>query len=208
MTNVYTVTNKLNGKRYVGITENIQQRWTDHRNFSKKKPTLLKQAMKKYGIDNFEFTVLEEGHDRFVAGMKEREYIKELNTQHPNGYNLTSGGDNLFHQSDVTKKRISETMMGRDVSGWIWKAANTARENNKNRTPEERSEIYGRYTGKFGPKHNKWIPSVLDDYDTAYRLYITEGKKQSELVEITGLHIRQVAKRLKIHGLRKNKKHE
>jgi hypothetical protein len=96
-------------------------------------------------------------------------------------------------------------MIGRDTSGWSWKVSKTARENNKNRSPEERSEIYGRYQGKFGAKHNKWKHSVLDDYDTAYRLYITEGKKQSELAELTGLRIRQVAERLKIHGLRKYK---
>lgn len=97
MAYIYLITNKINGKQYVGKTENtIDKRWKEHcndylRERCEKRP--LYDAMKKYGIDNFEVKELEylkKGGE--LLSQREEYWIKQLNTYH-NGYNATKGGD-------------------------------------------------------------------------------------------------------------------
>lgn len=93
---IYCITNKINGKKYVGKTEStIEKRFTEHckdykRKRCEKRP--LYSAFKKYGIDNFEITELEKVFDSAELCNREIYWIKELNT-YSNGYNATLGGD-------------------------------------------------------------------------------------------------------------------
>ena len=93
---IYVITNKINNKKYVGQSTNIQKRWYDHRTKSMhpRKPdefrNLLYIDIREYGLNNFELEVLEEcTKDK----LNEREiyWIKKLNT-YENGYNNTPGG--------------------------------------------------------------------------------------------------------------------
>lgn len=59
--NIYQILNKINGKRYVGSTINIKERFLNHIYLLKSKKhhsILMQRAFDKYGIDNFEFSVL------------------------------------------------------------------------------------------------------------------------------------------------------
>lgn len=55
---VYLVTNKINGKIYIGQSVDIERRWNQHR--YGKGNIILANAIKKYGIDNFSFEILEQ----------------------------------------------------------------------------------------------------------------------------------------------------
>lgn len=90
---VYQIVNKVNGKSYIGITENPQKRWTGHKRCKTDFPIHL--AIKKYGVEAFLFFVLEVIHTRREACEKEKYYIKLLTTKTPYGYNLTDGGDGV-----------------------------------------------------------------------------------------------------------------
>ena len=57
---IYKITNLINGKIYVGKSKNPKVRWRQHKSHSKKRNTKLYYAMRKYGIENFIFEVLEE----------------------------------------------------------------------------------------------------------------------------------------------------
>ena len=57
---VYLITNLINDKKYVGITNNIKRRWSNHCHPSKGREQVISNAIKKYGVDNFKFEVLEE----------------------------------------------------------------------------------------------------------------------------------------------------
>lgn len=95
---VYKITNRINGKLYVGCTINpCEQRWKVHRNagLNPNSPgyydaTTLHRAMHKHGVDNFSFEVLEECSEniQFLRD-KEREWIRKLNCRIPNGYNVS-----------------------------------------------------------------------------------------------------------------------
>jgi group I intron endonuclease len=56
---VYIITNMLNMHQYIGSAVNISHRFYDHRK-GRNSNLHLQRAIKKYGIENFEFDVLEE----------------------------------------------------------------------------------------------------------------------------------------------------
>ena len=49
---IYTITNKVNGKMYVGKTNNFKRRQYKH--FHQEECPILKRAFTKYGLENFE----------------------------------------------------------------------------------------------------------------------------------------------------------
>ena len=72
---VYKITNLKNQKCYVGITNNIENRWNTHKNcincLKLKNP--LYQAFRKYGLENFSFEIIEDNiTDITILGEKER----------------------------------------------------------------------------------------------------------------------------------------
>jgi group I intron endonuclease len=113
---VYQVANLLNGKLYIGLTRRDPAiRWKEHQGACGVK--LLHRAIKKYGLENFEFDVLLTGLDKATAVKFEIELISWLGTQ-THGYNLASGGDGVIGctHSAESKKKISEALMGRTLS--------------------------------------------------------------------------------------------
>lgn len=96
MAYIYRILNKITKKCYIGETKckDVNKRWNQHKQtieINKGCPA-LRDAVKRYGIDNFEFSVLIICFDneRFKH---EIEYIKKYNSVAPNGYNLTNGGE-------------------------------------------------------------------------------------------------------------------
>ena len=79
MVGIYLITNKLDGKKYVGQALDIEKRWKRHISDSKKYDYVIYRAMRKYGIENFSFEVLEECP---VDKLDEREifWINKLDT--------------------------------------------------------------------------------------------------------------------------------
>ena len=111
---IYLITNKDNGKKYVGKTSyTVGSRWSDHKkNFKKILDDMaIHKAMNKYGPDSFEITQLEECQD-YELNEREQYWIAELDTYN-NGYNSTLGGDGA---KKYDKQRILELWHdGKDV---------------------------------------------------------------------------------------------
>lgn len=107
MQGIYKITNLINQKSYIGKSKNIEERWKSHLRPSSwaaqpNKP--LYRAFKKYGIQNFSFTVLEEllEYDK-NSNEKEKYWIQYFNT-YKNGYNATLGGDGGITVSNPREK--------------------------------------------------------------------------------------------------------
>ena len=92
---IYLITNKINGKKYIGkTTKTIEKRWHEHfldskKNEYQKRP--LYRAIKKYGIENFVINQLEECSNNNLSE-QEKYWIQYYDT-YKNGYNATLGGD-------------------------------------------------------------------------------------------------------------------
>ena len=107
---IYKITNKINGKVYIGQT--IQKGGFDRRychDLSKNTHNEhLRMSIKKYGIDNFyinkEFDV---AFSREELNIKEILWIKYYNsTNEKYGYNISLGGH--IELSESTKQKIGE----------------------------------------------------------------------------------------------------
>ena len=101
---VYKIINKINNKKYIGITNNIKKRWGNERSYPSdpKKRQVIQEAIHKYGIDNFNFEIIKRGLSIEEAVKMEKELIDTLNTLVPNGYNVHPGGE--YHPVATTKK--------------------------------------------------------------------------------------------------------
>lgn len=91
---VYMLINRVNDKKYIGITSKCpEQRWRSGCGYSKRQP-LIYNAIKKYGWDNFDHIILKTGLAEDAAKSEEQRLIKLYDTMNPKaGYNMTIGGD-------------------------------------------------------------------------------------------------------------------
>lgn len=104
MIGIYKITNKINGKCYIGKSIDIKDRWMRHRSRAFQESdnaydSYFYRAIRKYGLVNFIFEVLEECE---VSQLDEREkyYIGIYDSYFKNnkGYNMTRGGDGGLKQ--------------------------------------------------------------------------------------------------------------
>lgn len=112
---VYVHTNILNGKKYYGITSrDPEERWKNGNGY--RAQTYFKNAINKYGWDNFEHKIL---HDNLLytqAVEFEKYYIEKDKTNvcrwtsDSCGYNMTDGGEGVLGRvhSDEAKKKIGD----------------------------------------------------------------------------------------------------
>ena len=114
---IYSITNKINNKKYIGKTEynNPIKRWQEHLRDSKRFDRPLYKAIRKYGKENFIFEVLFSDLYGEELCEKEVETIKNYGTYH-NGYNATLGGDgktflnhDLIYKTYLSTKNMTET---------------------------------------------------------------------------------------------------
>jgi len=109
---IYKSTNKVNGKIYIGQTTNsLETRIKNHIKESKKdnvrRPFL--KAIKKYGVENFLFEIVDHADNLDELNEKEINCISEYNSIAPNGYNITGGGQGKkLKTTKEFKKTISE----------------------------------------------------------------------------------------------------
>lgn len=97
---VYIHINKLNNKKYIGITStNVWKRWgTNGIHYKPYDGTRCRfwNAINKYGFDNFEHEIIAEHLTKHEACDMERLLIKKLKTTDDRyGYNILFGGDGV-----------------------------------------------------------------------------------------------------------------
>lgn len=112
---IYLVTNRVNGKQYIGQTvRSIKDRWRVHCQSHSKVP-LLRKAIEKYGKKAFNVEVVVDSLSVEQANNLEVLFIQLNNTLSPNGYNLMTGGKNGLH-SEVTCEKIRQANLGREFT--------------------------------------------------------------------------------------------
>ena len=93
---IYKVTNKINGKVYIGQSADIGRRWRQH--MTAEDDTYFHKAIQKYGVENFKWEVIEQCKKK---DLDEREiYWIEYYDSFNKGYNCTKGGDGVSGGED------------------------------------------------------------------------------------------------------------
>ena len=105
---VYCHTNKIDGKRYVGITKNKpEKRWKNGKGY--RHNSYFYSAIQKYGWEEFYHEILFTGLVKEEAEKKEIELISKWNlTDRRFGYNIEGGGNLNKKVSERTKKLLSK----------------------------------------------------------------------------------------------------
>lgn len=129
---VYCYTNKINDKKYIGITSrSLEEREKSHLYEAYNKNSLtynvpFKRAIRKYGIDNFDKVILCNCNSFDEACEKEKFYIKKYKTyykyKNSNGYNATTGGDYISCPKDRVYQIDINTYNTVNIFGSIYQA--------------------------------------------------------------------------------------
>lgn len=101
---IYQVTNRLNGKRYIGFTSrSMEERWSEHLYDAKRgRRCYLHQAIRKHGPGVFHLEILETGINRLYGlGIVETFWICSENPE----YNLSLGGEGGRKWKPTKQKR-------------------------------------------------------------------------------------------------------
>lgn len=110
MIGIYKIQNIINNKIYIGQSVHIEKRWREHCfNSSNSK---ISQAIKKYGKENFKFSVIEECEITELTN-REKYWIEYYNSIVPNGYNVSDNTNTVettyrFFDKEILLKIISE----------------------------------------------------------------------------------------------------
>ena len=100
---VYKITNTVTGDFYIGSSKNVKQRWTFHKCPSSWKRYSNNQMyldMKKYGIDKFEFQVIEEAEQEELK-VAEQQFIEKLK---PTYNQMNASGWDIERRKESQKK--------------------------------------------------------------------------------------------------------
>lgn len=108
---VYMHVNKINNKKYIGITKNKpEDRWQNGKGYKKQ---AFYKAIQKYGWDNFYHIILFDNLSEEEACKKEIELIAFYKSDNKKfGYNISHGGENghndLWNDDEYRKAQIEE----------------------------------------------------------------------------------------------------
>lgn len=160
---IYKITNKLNGKMYIGQTvQKLTDRWSDHSRpciGRHKNGSAIAYAIQKYGKDNFILEQIDTAESLEELNTKEVTYIKALNTLAPNGYNLELGGESKVCHED-TKAKISATMKTKPKDALFGGKRQVGAPKGRPVSEERKAQISATMTGQPQPWKYKPVQAV------------------------------------------------
>ena len=126
----------------------------------------IKNAINKYGKENFEQCILLEADDDEELNSFEYQMIEQLETMYPNGYNLVEGGNNPVkslearkNQSHITKEETKQKISKKNLGK---KRSEEQKEFIRQRTKDAMSKMENKeklayWKGKKNSKHSEWM---------------------------------------------------
>ena len=177
---VYIVTNKINNKKYIGLSINKSEKFRDTYYGSGK---LIKQAIKKYGKENFIKEIVKEFDNENDCRDFERHLIKENNAVDSNMfYNMSPGGYGGAAKghivSEETRQKIRQSSTGRKHTS---ESIEKIRESSKNRIRSEETQ----------DKMSKSIKENWDNRDIDERKEIADKISKSKTGKKTKIETKE-----------------
>lgn len=178
---IYCAKCKISNKIYIGqTTQKLKYRINDHiymANNGSKLP--FHRAIRKYGIENFEITVVEECFSIDDLNQAECNWIKTANCISPNGYNCTTGGEHPV-MNEETRKKISNATKGENNPFY----GRTHTEESINKMKEELSRQFsGEGNPFYGKNHTEETKKKLSECFRGTKMHTNtrEGIKKANL---------------------------
>ena len=92
-----------NGKRYIGVTNNLRRRWSEHLSDAKRgSPLAVHAAMRKHGHDRVAVRALVVGDHEYIRALEIKAIAAYGTATRHGGYNISPGGD---LPSDETREK-------------------------------------------------------------------------------------------------------
>ena len=160
---IYKITNKLDGKYYLGSAQDIIKRWRQHVNDLNNQSHVnifLQRAWNKNGSSNFELQIVfvSDGYSRDELFKLEQQYLNSLDNKVYNLSKVAKGGDNLTYHPNREEiiAQMSASMIERYAS----------------MTKEERTRISEEWCGAnnpmFGKTHSEEARKKITDKNNEY----------------------------------------
>lgn len=179
---IYTITNLVNKKIYLGKSSNVKRRLSNHKvslmSFRHENEH-LQNAVNKYGIENFEFEILEEVSINLLDS-QENYWTNLLNVHNRDfGYNILNcspeGRTKVYDEefryklgkgqrgkkaSEETKRKMSESRKGKSIHSQKFKDDLSNRAKNAKISEETRKKM-----SESAKARVKRLGSNLDNYN-------------------------------------------
>lgn len=174
---IYKITNKINGKTYIGCIKNYKERVKYHTTrYDKKKEwhKPLYQAMRKYGVENFSFELLQEEPDTEKAYALESKMIDLNNSLTTgNGYNVSPG----VHYWNVPSEDNNTAVLTRDEAQSIV---------NRRIAGEKSSVVYKDFKDKitWSGFQRIWVGETWKTLEGQDNIEIIKGNSKLSLAEV------------------------
>lgn len=198
---IYRITNKINGKQYIGATSRtIQQRWVEHQSDVRNKWDKIKhrpfyQDLKKYGADSFIIEEIKQCQNEDLEKL-ECYYIEKYKTN-KDGYNIAKGGSGkkLIEHESVIKKynelgRVDEVAQSLHIdqgnASYILKSHGIKVKSSY----QILTEVYGKRVQRYS-LDNEYL-DAFDSMRKAAKQIAIEQKKKMECIGGIAAHIIQV----------------
>lgn len=120
MFKLYVIQNLISSTVYFGITrKTLKVRFNGHKSLAKRKPesNKLTRAISKYGIENFQITLLKEFSTINECHKAEIDIIQSYKDKGTTTYNLAKGGEGGYsvpeHKRDAWINKLKDSRKGR-----------------------------------------------------------------------------------------------
>lgn len=140
---IYKYTNKINGKVYIGRTcQSLSERACGSGS-GYRRCTYFWRAIQKYGWENFEGEVIEEGLNDSEATQRELFWMEKYQSRdRDKGYNIS---DSSLYISDECRKKHCEQTSGVNNPMWHYQYTEEQRERMRQASLGEKNPFYGKH---------------------------------------------------------------
>ena len=189
MIGIYKITNKINGKMYIGQSNDIERRFKEHQTKGESSRIPVDVAIQKYGKDNFTYEIIEEC-SLDELNKQEQFWIQCYKTK-LFGYNCSDGGE----QQSVGENNGRAKLSKQDVIEIRKAYANH----------EKQKEVYEKYKDiiSFSYFQNLWqgrswghiMPEVFTEENKQYYIYKNSNGSNSASAQFSNEEIINIRKR-------------